>query len=239
MDNLLDKLGIYDFWGTFVPGFIGTFILYFLRTYLVNENISIYNFKHDIIMYIIFSYFLGIMLHEIGHHIQNKIVYRKFIFIFQKKSKLTGEPFDIFLNNNCNILSLSEQKLCLDYFQQWQKENKIISLSDMELSHLFFNYCDYYIYQKGLGSKSEKMQSLYGMSRSLFVFFGLLSILIFPYSLYYQSTKRIDHLIISSILIMIVFYFRMKRFNEIRLKSVIRTYIVVKSSENRNTISAK
>lgn len=231
MDNLLDKLGVYDFWGTFVPGFIGTSVFYFIRTYLVSKEIYNNNFKINIIIYIVFSYLLGIILHEVGHFVQNKIVYGKLISAFWKQSKITGEPFDIFLDDNCNTLTLSEKSLCLSYFQQWQNENKIIIPKTTESYRLFFNYCDYYISQKGLGSKPGKMQSLYGMSRSLFVFFGLLSTLIFPYSLYCQSTKRIDYLIISSVLITIVFYFRMKRFNEVRLKSVMRTYIVAKDSE--------
>lgn len=229
MDNWLDKLGIYDFWGTFFPGVVGISILYFVRVYFSSENIYAYDFKYDLVMYIVFSYLLGIILHEIGHFIQNRIIYGKVLSVLWKKPKMAGEPFDIFLDDNCNILSLPEKKLYLGCFKEWQKTNEIDSSQNTEATHLFFNYCDYYVSQKGLDIKPRKMQSLYGMSRSLFVFFSLLSIMIFPYSLYCQSTKRIDYVIVLNLLIAIIFYFRMKRFNEVRLKSVMRTYIALKS----------
>lgn len=87
---------------------------------------------------------------------------------------------------------------------------------DHENCRLFFNYCDYYIEKSGKDLKAKKMQFLYGMSRSVFTMFItqiILNILVLN-KMY----------LIIDILLAIIFLYRTKRFNEIRLKVVLRTF---------------
>lgn len=206
MDNIFEKFGVYDFWGTFVPGFIGM-ILYILWYNFSYE--SSYSVSKNLIIVVTCSYLLGCVYHEIGHAIQ-KIIYTG-----------KGEPFDRYLLDNCNILNKTEKDVYIDLFNKWAVGNLDRDI-DHESCRLFFNYCDYYIEKLGKDRKAKKMQSLYGMSRSIFtmsITLNLLSIYVF----------NIANLIIS-ILLAIIFLYRTKRFNEIRLKVVLRTFYLESNS---------
>lgn len=201
MDKIFEKFGVYDFWGTFVPGFIGMIlnILWYNHAYD-----SSYSISKNLVIIIAFSYLLGCTYHEIGHVIQ-KIVY---------VSK--GEPYDRYLLDNCNILNRSEKNVYIDLFNKWANKNLDNNNINQERCRLFFNYCDYYIEKSGKDLKAKKMQSLYGMSRSVFT---MSIILIFLNIIVFNKLN-----LVISILLAIIFLYRTKRFNEIRLKVVLRTY---------------
>lgn len=229
MDKLFDKLGLYDFWGMFVPGFIGIIVYYTIMKYLKNEEINLQALDFNIIICIVYSYLLGIFLYEIGHFLQDHVIYRKRKTITKIFGNSYGEPMDSFLDYTSKYLSFEEKQLYTKLYNKWIIENNINVQNNHRSAKIFFNFCDYYIEQKGKDSKAAKMQSLYGMSRSLFVFFALVSFLLYPYSLILNSNRSIIGLFILCIGCSILFYMRMKRFNTIRLKVVMRTYLV-----NRN-----
>lgn len=228
MDNLFDKMGLYDFWGTFVPGFIGGTVFLNILEYLKGEDVYQFEMGLSFVVYIIYSYLLGIFLHEIGHFIQDRIIYRTKPLPIVNKFQNSGEPFDVFLDKNSLFLSEEEKNKYMDLFQQWCEEHEIPPNVWSELPRFFFNYCDYYIEQNGGNTKASKMQSLYGMSRSLFVFFGLLTVGLtcYLYPIINTSMKKVGPLIVLCFIAMAMFYNRMKRFNIIRLKVVMRTYLV-------------
>lgn len=94
MNKIFEKFGVYDFWGTFVPGFIGMV----LNILWVNFSYELsYSINKNFIIVIACSYLLGCFYHEIGHIIQ------KIIYIGK------GEPFDRYLFNNCSILNKTEK----------------------------------------------------------------------------------------------------------------------------------
>lgn len=232
MDKLFDKLGLYDFWGTFVPGFIGINVYNTIISYLKNAEINLQIIDVNIIICIVYSYLLGIFLYEIGHFLQDHLFYRKRKTRIKIFANSYGEPMDSFLDHDSKYLSFEEKELYTKLYNEWIIENNINVQNSNRSTKLFFNFCDYYIEQKGKNTKAAKMQSLYGMSRSLFVFFTLVSFLLYPCSLRLHSDKSIIGLLILCIGSSVLFYVRMKRFNTIRLKVVMRTYLVNRNEQD-------
>lgn len=228
MDKLFDKLGLYDFWGTFVPGFIGMTVFLNVLGYLQGKASITVHLDYNLLLFVVYSYLLGLFLHELGHLLQNNIIYRKVPFPIINLPRNCGEPFDTFLDKLDCSFSAEEKSVYGKFFRKWKDENQVVIEDNHASARLFFNYCDYVIEQKGKNTKAAKMQSLYGMSRSLFVFFGLLSIAIFPYSVYISSDVCVWNIELLSVISTILFYVRMKRFNVIRLKVVLRTFFVSK-----------
>ena len=204
MDTILDKLGVYDFWGTFFPGLVGMIILRICGLDLIDYGKEKY-LVYIVIVIMSLSYLLGIILHELGHFVQDHFIYKN------------GEPCDNFLLHN-SIFYEDEKKIYLKLYTKWAKKNQIDKELDKKICRLFFNYCDYYISKNNNHIQSTKMQSIYGMSRSLFIFFGVIAVC--------GLIKLQLHIFIVSLSLLLLFYFRTIRFNEIRLKVVMRTYLV-------------
>lgn len=207
MDNIFEKIGIYDFGGTLMPGFIGI-IIYNLQNGSIFKLDSEQSFLYSLVVYIVLSYILGTILHEAGNFIQNYIVYRN-----------GKEPCDVYLLDDCKILNDVEKEIYKKLYLKWSKKNNIKQDLTKNSCRLFFNYCDYYIENKSKCAKAKKMQALYGMARSLFVLFLVISLI----NLF--RTNYINFFI--DLFLTIIFYNRMKRFNIIRLKVVMRTYYLV------------
>lgn len=207
MDNIFEKIGIYDFWGTLVPGFIGITIYN-----LQNENLfkldSEQSFLYSLVIYVVISYIIGIILHEVGNFVQNHIVYRN-----------DKEPYDVYLLDDCMIFNDIEKELYKKSYLKWLNKNSIEQETAKNSCRLFFNYCDYYIENKSKSAKAKKMQALYGMSRSLFVLFFLITL----FNLF--KTNFLNFFVDS--VLTIILYNRMKRFNIIRLKVVMRTFYLI------------
>ena len=72
MDSALDKIGVYDFFGVFLSGMFVVFISCYLDLPLI---IIIENTDNDIINVILFmleSYFLGLILQEISDYFASR-----------------------------------------------------------------------------------------------------------------------------------------------------------------------
>lgn len=208
MDSLLSQLGLYDFWGTLFPGLVGiTILIPILPDRMTQENEQV--FWHSLIIYIIASYLLGILLHETGHWAQEKILY--------KKLKKNGEPCDNFLLDNSE-LKTDEKEVYLELYVKWAQSKHLPLTPTRSTCRLFFNYCDYYIQSKKNHAQASRMQSLYGMSRSLFVYFFIM-LPVFFYKLYFVAA-------FMSFVVSLIFLNRAYRFNLIRLKVVMRTYCI-------------
>lgn len=228
MDKFFDKLGLYDFWGMFFPGFIGMIVFTNVLAYINKKPVIDLSFNDSALFYLVYSYLLGVILHEVGHFLQDKVIYRHSPFPIINRPRNHGEPFDTFLDHADNSFSPEEKKLYYNFFEKWQSKNDIVTCNPHYSVRLFFNYCDFLIEKKGKNTKAAKMQSLYGMSRSLFVFFGLLTFFIYPYSKIISSNVNVWKITLLSCFATVIFGIRMRRFNVIRLKVVLRTFWINK-----------
>ena len=113
MDSALEKVGLYDFFGVFLTGFlvvtIGLFLNFPLTPLFVNTEYSIIT----LIFFVLECYFIGIILEEISSIIDAKF------FKFQKNARSS------FLNDNNKII---KNELELQSFRRYA--NKILGIKE-------------------------------------------------------------------------------------------------------------
>lgn len=213
MDKVLDRLGLYDFWGIFIPGFISYISLIILISFW-GINLEINN----VYFLLIGSYLLGTILHEAGHVGSKKILYRK-----------NPEPLYTYLADDDDVFMMYEKNLYKNILRKIMCVDGDIK---NEYARYFFNYCYEFLSAQQKSSKADMFESLYGMSRSLWCFYALMLVIGIPFC--YMLLKhnhinislyRVAVAIIASAILAIVSFRRAKRFNECRVKVVLRTFI--------------
>ena len=216
MDSALDKIGVYDFFGVFLSGMFVVFISYYLDLPLI---IIIENTDNDIINVILFmleSYFLGLILQEIS-----SIVDRKY-FKFREKA---GSNF---LNDDNKIL---DNELELKSFRELA--NEILSIQgnnhhvyNKKENEYVYYHCKTFLEIHGKSDKINRINSLYAMSRSLIV---SLPICLIAYII--CNIKSLGFYTFSYIIIMVlfipIFYIRTKRFSTYRVRVILRYYKIL------------
>lgn len=214
MDKVLDRIGIYDFFGVIFPGIIAASVGFY---YYPQSYDFLYNFtKTDSMRYFFFfvySYILGQILHEVGFYYEKKWMFRK------------GEPQDVFLLNENKILSSKEKEL----YQEKFTGNIVLNVENFDCStcRVIYNYCKEQIKMKKIANSFEKIESLYGMTRCLYTLFFINSILnLVVYGRMEPTIRFWIHEFIS-IIVWLLFYYRAKRYAQQRVKVVMRTYLTL------------
>lgn len=217
MDKILDRLGIYDLWGIFIPGFIGWLSTKFLFSYLGINFGNELGDMNNLPIVLVGSYLLGSILHEWGHIVSKKIIYRK-----------EKEPFYNYLSLDNDLLRPYEKNICEKLLR------KVLGITgDLEYdqTRYFFDYCYELLSVWGKSAKADTFESLYGMSRSLCCFYLILSggiICLYPVLKSKDMIilgERFVFSVIASLVLAKVFQSRARRFNKSRLKVVLRTFI--------------
>lgn len=212
MDSALDKVGLYDFFGVFISGMLAVGLGIILDIPL---NIIIENTNNDIISIILFmleSYFLGLILQEIASFLDEKIL--KF-----RKKAMTN-----FLNENnkiiTNKLELKDFKILASKILNMQETN---CEYNEDQSRKVYHSCKTYleIYEKD--TKDKRINSLYAMSRSLMVLFFVYSII---YLLLHVPTFDCKDFMIIFSLVLLTYIFgrRAKRYSMYRVRDILRKY---------------
>ena len=221
MDSALDKVGLYDFLGVFLSGMLLVVVSLYLDLPLVN---LIENTNNDIINVILFmleSYFLGLILQESSSAIDKKY------FKFREKARSN------FLNDDNKII---DNELELNSFRELA--NKILSIQDnnhaysKDENEYVYYQCKAFLETHGKSDKVNRINSLYAMSRSLIV--SLPSCLISYFicnikSLGVQSFLCVQSFIVIFImaLLIFIFYRRTKRFSTCKVRVILRHYKIL------------
>lgn len=221
MDSALDKVGLYDFLGVFLSGMLLVVVSLYLDLPLVN---LIENTNNDIINVILFmleSYFLGLILQESSSAIDKKY------FKFREKARSN------FLNDDNKII---DNELELKSFRELA--NKILSIQDnnhaysKDENEYVYYQCKTFLETHGKSDKVNRINSLYAMSRSLIV--SLPSCLISYFicnikSLGVQSFLCVQSFIVIFImaLLIFIFYRRTKRFSTCKVRVILRHYKIL------------
>lgn len=216
MESALNKVGIFDFFGVFLSGMLFLAICYYLDIPLFDSPQNIDNDIIDIILFMLQSYFIGLIFQEISSVIDKKLF----------KIRETAESS--FLDSDSAIF---DNELELEIIQ---KEANII-LGIENNSHVYtktenrfvYQYCKSYLEVSEKNVKISRMNSLYAMSRSLFI--SLLVCLVFyvKYNWIIFNMKKFILLVILALLIHI-FYERTKRLYRYKVCVVLRLYTVLK-----------
>lgn len=238
MNNVLDKLGIHDLFGMIVPGIIVTVeFLYLLPSFcesIIKEYIS------GVVGYFFFffvAYLVGLVLHEIGTMMdEKKGLYRndflngcgdKYVFNNQLDFQIANALKDNILRT-CNLENMIDSN----------DNNKVCTET-----RFIYNYCISYSEMHEINSKTDKMQSISEMSRSLFWGNVICAIAyLFGTLLLYDPQAEVlcytEEIIKTIVLIGLCILFRLRsiRYRKYRIKSLIRTCFISIYERNRGCV---
>ena len=222
MDNVSEKLGLYDFFNVISVGAI--FILNIV--FLFPDVLSTYDMwlSDGSIKFagiFVLSYLFGVFFQEIGANLENM----KF---FNIKRKFTNA----FLINE----EIIDNYVKLEQYRKYAKDifkKKGILFSDNftpEQNEYIYSYIEYYIEHKGKNKKFEKMRALYGMSKSLicYVLFILVICLVACIPVIRSTLNTnivgIVFTLIYSPIAIILYYCRAKRCMKYRIRMMMGIY---------------
>ncbi len=223
MDNILDKFGLYDFFGLLIPGMFFWIMLFYMDFPIINEEFSSSSEAFKVIIFILLSYIVGSLIQEAASCFDKKCK-KMNMRIKARENYLTTNP--LFKGEEFDDVKKIANKL-LD------KENTNVNFKKSE-SYNVFNICKSYLENNNKIEKADKLNAIFAMSRDFIVcnvcIFGCLLITIiyrvvrgsFNWELSY--TVILIYVIISSI----IFYMRAKRYIELRTKTIIRQYMDLK-----------
>lgn len=216
MNKILDKFGVYDLVAVLLSGIsISTFSILILQVvYKVSIDVNLQ--VNETLTFLVLSYFLGLVFQELGSLIQKKITYKNNGLL--KRALNTSNNSHVYLTENekRGVFSYVTEKLGLNV-----NENN---------DNIVYNYCKFYILESGDTSRIDKDQSLSAMSRSLSLYFIMLSIIILINTLFQPSLLKII-LTVLSLAFAVLLYHRCIRFAELRYIYIFRTFyykVVVK-----------
>lgn len=207
MGEILNKLGIYDLVAVLLSGIsIATFSIFALQfVYEIPIDINLH--VKETLVFLVCSYFLGLIFQELGSFLHKKIIYRN--------NKLLKKTLKI--SENSYVLLTEKEKNGV-YFYVKQKLN----LEDYN-DNLIYNYCKYYVLENCDTTRIDKDQSLSAMSRSLSLYFLILS-LIALVTLFLGVNFPKMMLLFLSMFFSILLYFRGIRFAKLRYVYILRTF---------------
>ncbi len=208
MNAILTRFGIYDLIAVLLSGItISTFsILIFQVIYKISidDNLQV----NDTLIFLVLSYFIGVVFQELSSLIQ------KFIWKNDKLLKISLK-----VSNDSHIyLSETEKSEVYSYVTQKLRLNAKESNDS-----IIYNYCKFYILENFDTARIDKDQSLSAMSRSLSLYFIILSIII-SYNTIFQPTLLNIILIILSLFFTVLFFHRTMRFAKLRYIYIFRTF---------------
>lgn len=224
MDNIFEKIGLYDFFGLLIPGMSFWIFIFYIDFPIIKEGILPSSQTFRVIVFILMSYIIGTLIQEIASYYDNKCK----MFNFRKKSR------EKFLNDN-PLFEGEELKEVKELANRLlNKEKKNNSFSNNECSKMFFK-CKSYLENHNKMGKANKLDAIFAMSRDFIVcnvcILGCLlgKIIIYTiFSIPLEWSFSYIAIIIYTILSSIIFFRRAKRYSELRTKTIIRQYINLK-----------
>ena len=218
MDSVMEKMGIYELFTVFGAGMLSCTIWYCAAglpkiKYLDSEHSSII-----VLGVLTFCYMIGMILQE-----YSSILDRKYFKFREKACKL-------FLNDDNKIIENIEE---LKRFRKvWEKTlNKADNNFQSNEAELFFNIAKTYLERNVDNSNISRINSIYGMSRSLFISIILtIAITIFTGVLWNPQFKIMEciffkiFLCIVEFSIGILFLYRAKKYAEIKVRTIMKYY---------------
>lgn len=226
MDKFAEKFNIFDVFTTLIPG-IGISSLFCISLLFKYYNLWIKMGNEKYLILIVFSYFCGIIYHELGIMCDKKFLYK----ILYK-----GNPKEIFLLKNGHETILNE-KLFFDSALDIKKyiinkfhiqiNSNMTDEEEKDLNSLIFGYCLNMSESKNLTGKSEKMIVLSEMSRSLF--WGCISTIILNFYMIFNCSLYYKFYCIEIFLLIIASYIflqRKKRYERYRIRILLRTLLL-------------
>lgn len=230
MDNVSEKLGLYDFFNVISVGAI--FILHIV--FLFPKMLSSYDkmLSDGVIKFaglFVLSYLIGLILQEIGAFVDE-------YWTKSKKNKIRNFLIQENIIDN-NVKLAQYQKYAKDILKE--KGFGFSKNLTQEQNEYIYGYIEYYIEHKNRNKKFEKMRALYGMSKSLYCCMGLVVIMCvlgFILTIIKKYEVGIIKLVLTSVyalISIIIYHFRAERCMKYRIRMMMGVYESCIEAENR------
>ena len=235
--KILDRLVLYDFIGIVFTGMCAISISFYLISWGILNivDLSITFSLSNTITYIVASYIVGITLHESA------------LFFLKYNIYKNGKPSTLFLKRDIEGFEECDRENLKTAMNIYAEEHGIpkIKFNEGNNSYQVYDCCKFFLRQEGIYGTVEVIQSLYVLSRNLFVFV-VFSAFLFPFAFLivlriFGYFNFINALICEVLLILIipVFYVRTKKFSDIVVSRTLKTFstyiITRRKSHNINT----
>ena len=214
MESILKRIGLYDFFAILLSGMIFLIMSIYLEIPIYNFNLFINSEFLNCVIFVLFSYFVGLIFQEIGSLIDKNIP------LFKFREKARSNFLNVGNNVTKNPIELHDFQKVAKNILHLDKEHTIYSA--VECEYVYY-YCKKKLELCASSDKIDRLNSIYGMSRSLLVavFFVLITYFI-------CFCRNFIYLNILKIIIMVVFIFlfgyRCKRFAEYKVREVLYEY---------------
>lgn len=214
-DKVLDKLGLYDLFGVMLPGIVACSITLIVDEVLLEYGLSKYLNSDNLMTFLVIGYFVGVVLQELGS------ISMKYL---QKGEKLLKKALNP-VNDSREHIPEEEWHLINSEVSAKLGKKDSVSLS------LLYNYCNY---SGGNSALADKDHSVAAMSRSLAVYFALLSVMLMGL-LCAVKEARIAYFLCVSLFLMLLLWKRSERFFIIRYIRIVRTYYYQSIKKNEES----
>lgn len=212
MDNIFSKIGLYDVFGVFVSGLIAVVVSISLRFPILFNVMG--SDTENIICFLVISYFVGLVLQEIGSVIAKYVKY-------EKRAETR------FLNEEWVLENKTEMDKVKEYAVKILNVPQNHTFSEDENQYVY-SYCLNYLETRGKEDKIKRINALYAMSRSISCFCGicLVAYIVFEE----KSICHVEHWCVISALCttMALFIGRTSKFAKYKVKVVLEHYIAIK-----------
>ncbi len=218
INEVIGKFNIFDIFSMLIPGCVTTCLIY----------ISLYPLKLDLfanidadeyILAIVFSYVLGLILQEVGHILDSKLVCR-FLYGGDIRSNYT-------LPNNKQLIfdeSFSKSYFCA--IKRYFIKNTNLSCKQLN-DRMIFQLCSNTLEMAGVKQVADKFIVLSEMSRALAIsFLGIGIVDLFIIMFYNELWKLYVTMACVCLFLSYIFIKRKKRYEVYRLKNILRTFYI-------------
>lgn len=222
MDSALEKIGLYDFFGVLISGMVSITVCHLLQLPVmslitVSSNSNNGDSAIDVLLFLLTCYAIGLMLQEVGSLLD------KYIWQLRERARTT------YLKKNSKIIGNKyETQKIVDLAKKILNEDA--DNLDAEKCEYIYHYCKTRLEVQNKNEKINRINSLYGMSRSLLVSIPLITL---AYSLCNKEGDSWILLVVGACFVWCMFYKRAQRFAEYRVCVVFRQYMdLCENSQN-------
>ena len=222
MDNLLDRFGLYDFFGLLLPGMLFLVVLYYMDFPLIQEGRFPLSQTFMVIVFILLSYIAGTLIQEIASLLDRNFLKMRIKasekFLDSKKTFFKDEELEEVMKISNNILKKNSNNKCF---------------TNSECSKVFFQ-CKAFLENNEKMEKANKLDALFAMSRDFIVCnicILICQIITIIYGICCKSfvwSFSCIVVIVYALLSLIIFAVRANRYSKLRTKTIMRQYIDLK-----------
>ena len=234
MDNILDRFGLYDFFGLLIPG------MYFIFVMDLLEILQMFKFEYPtneaimVVMFVLFGYVIGTLMQEIGSLLDRKLMHMRkkamteYLNKNVKMSKIDNFFYD---TESCfTELELETIKKLINVEQRCNVDDLLKEEISEKCKNAFFDFKSYLEINGGM-SKANKLDALFAMSRDLIVcnlVIGICTVIYWKEIQIFKPIHILWYIIVSSF----VLGERAQRYANMRVRAIIRRYIMLKREGN-------